>query len=330
MTLVLTVYALLVEHLNIKSAKDVRDKARELRAKAKAAAKKAKAAAKTAKAKLTGRGKKKPFFGEDEDGDDGAVTAQVVTPSGDDEGASLLARKEGWLAAPAPAPAPLVREMPLQQEARVEAPAVHKKHHHHHKKTSPADADLEAPPPPPSDDEEAPPPPPDEDDEEAAAAAASRRRRRRGSAAAAGGGRCPRTGAGDGLDVLVRRRKIHGGRAAGARRPGSQGGRGARRGGREEAGETRRQRRPKAPPKKQPPKKQPPKRAPPKKAPPAKKPDAAPAAKRGWLPSRTAKPQTRRPARAGAGGQSDDALRECQGPARAGARRRRPRRRAPK
>ena len=81
MTLVLTVYALLVEHLNIKSAKDVRDKARELRAKAKAAAKKAKAAAKTAKAKLTGRGKKKPFFGEDEDGDDGAVTAQVVTPS---------------------------------------------------------------------------------------------------------------------------------------------------------------------------------------------------------------------------------------------------------
>ena len=95
MTLVLTVYALLVEHLNIKSAKDVRDKARELRAKAKAAAKKAKAAAKTAKAKLTGRGKKKPFFGEDEDGDDGAVTAQVVTPSGDDEGASLLARKEG-------------------------------------------------------------------------------------------------------------------------------------------------------------------------------------------------------------------------------------------
>ena len=119
MTLVLTVYALLVEHLNIKSAKDVRDKARELRAKAKAAAKKAKAAAKTAKAKLTGRGKKKPFFGiEDEDGDDGAVTAQVVTPSGDDEGASLLARKEGWLAAPAPAPAPLVREMPLQQEAQ--------------------------------------------------------------------------------------------------------------------------------------------------------------------------------------------------------------------
>ena len=50
MTLVLTVYALLVEHLNIKSAKDVRDKARELQAKAKAAAKKAKAAAKTAKA----------------------------------------------------------------------------------------------------------------------------------------------------------------------------------------------------------------------------------------------------------------------------------------
>ena len=50
MTLVLTIYALLVEHLNIKSAKDVRDKARELQAKAKAAAKKAKAAAKSAKA----------------------------------------------------------------------------------------------------------------------------------------------------------------------------------------------------------------------------------------------------------------------------------------
>ena len=95
MTLVLTVYALLVEHLNIKSAADIRAKARELHAKGAAAAKKAKDAAKKAKAKLTGRGKKKPFFGDDYEDGDGAVMAQVVTPSGDDEGASLLARKEG-------------------------------------------------------------------------------------------------------------------------------------------------------------------------------------------------------------------------------------------
>ena len=169
MTLTVTFYTLAVENLNIKSAKDVREKAKELQAKAKAAAE-------TAKGKLTGRGKKKAFGDEDDD-DDGAAAqvAQAVTPHGDEdrrEWGRTSDGKMGWVPPrPAPAPTrlgPVVREMPLQQEAPVdvEAPAIHKKRHHKKTVTPPADGDEEAPPPPP-DDDAVPPPPPDEEDEEA-------------------------------------------------------------------------------------------------------------------------------------------------------------------
>ena len=172
MTLTVTFYTLAVENLNIKSAKDVQDKAKELQAKAKAAAE-------TAKGNLTGRGKKKAFFGDEDDDDDGAAAqvAQDVTPHGDEdrrEWGRTSDGKMGWVPPrPAPAPTrlgPVVREMPLQQEAPVdvEAPAIHKKRHHKKTVTSPTDGDEEAPPPPP-DDDAVPPPPPDEEDEEAPA-----------------------------------------------------------------------------------------------------------------------------------------------------------------
>ena len=102
MTLTVTFYTLAVENLNIKSAKDVREKAKELQAKAKAAAE-------TAKGKLTGRGKKKAFFGDEDDDDDGAAAqvAQAVTPHGDEdrrEWGRTSDGKMGWLPRPAHVP----------------------------------------------------------------------------------------------------------------------------------------------------------------------------------------------------------------------------------